>query len=42
VNGHRPSDREFSQKNQLGESIASGGFKSIAGLTPDEILMPYA
>ena len=26
---------------QMGESIAEGGFRSIAGLDPDEILMPY-
>jgi hypothetical protein len=25
----------------LGASIAEGNFRSIAGLQPDEILMPY-
>jgi hypothetical protein len=26
---------------ELGEKILDGGFKSIAGLSPDEILMKY-
>jgi len=39
--GKRPSDRYFRTITQLGEAIAEGGFKSIAGLQPDEILMPY-
>ncbi|HEV2969211.1 MAG TPA: acyl-CoA dehydrogenase family protein [Pirellulales bacterium] len=36
-----PSDRYFRQITSLGEQIADGGFNSIAGLHPDEILMPY-
>jgi hypothetical protein len=39
--GRRPSDRELRQVTRLGESIVDGGFRSIAGLAPDEILMPY-
>ena len=41
LNGRRPSDKYFRAVTKLGESIADGGFKSIAGLEPDEILMPY-
>jgi hypothetical protein len=36
-----PSDRYFRTVTRLGRTIAEGGFKSIAGLKPDEILMPY-
>ena len=36
-----PSDRYFRQITTLGGQIADGGFHSIAGLHPDEILMPY-
>ena len=39
--GKRPSNRFYKQVTQLGEAIADGGFKSIAGLEPDEILMAY-
>jgi alkylation response protein AidB-like acyl-CoA dehydrogenase len=39
--GGRPTDRYFRQATRLGEAIAEGGFASIAGVTPDEILMPY-
>ena len=39
--GARPSDRYFRAATALGREIAGGGFKSIAGLHPDEILMPY-
>ena len=39
--GRRPSDRYFRQVTALGESIVDGGFKSISGITPDEILMSY-
>jgi hypothetical protein len=42
LTGKRPSDRYFRAVNKLGETIADGGFKSIAGLHPDEILMPYS
>ena len=39
---HRgPTDRYFRQVTALGGRIADGAFKSIAGLHPDEILMPY-
>jgi hypothetical protein len=41
LSGRRPSDRELRQVTRLGETIADGGFKSIAGLEPDEILMRY-
>lgn len=40
-NGARPSDRYFKQVTKLGEAIADGGFKDIAGVQTDEILMPY-
>ena len=36
-----PTDRSFRQITKLGGEIAAGGFHSIAGLHPDEILMPY-
>jgi hypothetical protein len=39
--GRRPSNAYYRQATQLGAAIAEGGFKSIAGLEPDEILMPY-
>jgi hypothetical protein len=41
LNGARPSDRYFRGVTALGATIAEGGFKSIAGLHPDEIMMPY-
>jgi alkylation response protein AidB-like acyl-CoA dehydrogenase len=41
LTGRPPSDRDFRTVTKLGEAIAEGGFKSIAGLHPDEILMPY-
>jgi len=41
LEGRRPPDRYFKQVTQLGAAIADGEFKSIAGLAPDEILMPY-
>jgi hypothetical protein len=41
LTGKRASDRYFRAVTKLGEAIADGGFKSIAGLHPDEILMPY-
>ena len=40
--GRRVSDRYFRKVTKLGEAVAEGGFKSIAGLAPDEIMMPYA
>jgi alkylation response protein AidB-like acyl-CoA dehydrogenase len=42
LSGKRPSDRYFRSITKLGEAIADGGFPSIAGLHPDQILMPYA
>jgi alkylation response protein AidB-like acyl-CoA dehydrogenase len=41
LTGQSPSDRYFRAATRLGETIADGGFQSIAGLKPDEILMPY-
>ncbi|MDA7979533.1 MAG: acyl-CoA/acyl-ACP dehydrogenase [Pirellulales bacterium] len=37
----RPSDRYFRDVTRLGEAIADGGFKPIAGLDAEEIMMPY-
>jgi alkylation response protein AidB-like acyl-CoA dehydrogenase len=42
LTGERPSNDYFRSVTSLGETIADGGFKSIAGLAPDEILMSYA
>jgi hypothetical protein len=41
LTGQRASDRYFRAATRLGEAIAEGGFRSISGLNPDEILMPY-
>jgi alkylation response protein AidB-like acyl-CoA dehydrogenase len=41
LTGKRPSDHYFRHATTLGATIADGGFKSISGLHPDEILMPY-
>jgi alkylation response protein AidB-like acyl-CoA dehydrogenase len=41
LTGERPSDRYFRTASKLGEAIADGGFKSIAGLPTGQILMPY-
>jgi len=41
LQGKRPDDRYFRAMNRLGEAIADGGFKSIADIEPDEILMKY-
>lgn len=41
LTGKRPSDRYFRQATTLGAKIADGGFTSIAGLQPDEILISY-
>jgi hypothetical protein len=41
MTGGRTSDGYFRAITTLGEKIASGGFASIAGLHPDEILMKY-
>jgi len=42
LTGKRPTDAYFKAATKLGATIADGGFKSIAGMKPDEILMPYA
>ena len=42
LTGKRPSDRYFRHATTLGATIADGGFKSISGLHPDEILMSYS
>ncbi len=42
LTGAPPADRYFRQMSDLGAAIADGAFPSIAGLHPDEILMPYA
>ena len=41
VTGGHPTDREFRAATKLGSQIVDGGFKSIAGLNPDEIMMSY-
>jgi alkylation response protein AidB-like acyl-CoA dehydrogenase len=41
LTGRRPSDRYFRTATELGSKIVEGGFKSIAGMKVDEILMPY-
>jgi hypothetical protein len=39
--GKRPSDNYFRTVTRLGETIADGGFRSIAGIDAGEILMRY-
>ncbi len=39
--GRRLSNHYFRRATEVGAGIAEGGFKSIAGLAPDEILMRY-
>jgi hypothetical protein len=41
LTGERPSDRYLRTVTKLGETIADGGFKAIAGIEPFDILMPY-
>jgi hypothetical protein len=41
LTGARPSDGYFRAANQLGEKIAAGGFPTLAGIDPGEILMRY-
>jgi alkylation response protein AidB-like acyl-CoA dehydrogenase len=41
IKGGLPSDKYFRTVTALGESVAEGHFESIAGLSPDEIMMPY-
>jgi alkylation response protein AidB-like acyl-CoA dehydrogenase len=39
--GGHPTDREFRTATKLGSMIIDGGFKSIEGLRPDDIMMSY-
>jgi alkylation response protein AidB-like acyl-CoA dehydrogenase len=39
--GRRPSNRYYRQVTALGAAIAEGGFRSIEGLEPDDVLMKY-
>jgi len=41
LTGRRPADAYLRKVTELGQTIAEGGFQSIAGITPDEILMRY-
>ena len=41
LSGGRPSDRDLRAVTRLGEQVADGQFKSIAGLNAGEILMSY-
>jgi hypothetical protein len=41
ITGRRASDRYYRTVTRLGDVIAQGGFKSIAGVEAGEILMPY-
>lgn len=41
LQGQRPSDNYFRMAGKLGAAIAEGGFPGIAGIAPEEILMPY-
>ncbi len=41
ITGRRVTDRYFRSVSKLGEKIADGGFKSIAGIDAREIMMKY-
>ncbi|MCA9221119.1 MAG: hypothetical protein KDA71_12385 [Planctomycetales bacterium] len=41
LTGARPSDRYFRAVTELGQACVEGHFKSIDGVRPDEIMMPY-
>ncbi len=41
LTGERPSNAYYRTATKLGATIANGGFKSIAGVEAEEILMPY-
>lgn len=41
LTGARPTNQYFRTVTKLGETIAEGGFKSLAGVDAAEILMPY-
>ncbi|HEX6962856.1 MAG TPA: acyl-CoA dehydrogenase family protein, partial [Lacipirellula sp.] len=40
--GRRPSNRYYRQVTELGAAIADGGFQSLAGIDPGEIMMRYS
>lgn len=42
LDGRRPTNDYFRTVTELGRAVADGGFRSIAGLRPDEIMMPYS
>jgi alkylation response protein AidB-like acyl-CoA dehydrogenase len=42
LSGKRPTDAYFRQVTRLGQDIAEGGFEALAGVTAEEILMPYS
>jgi hypothetical protein len=41
LTGERPTDRHLRRVTELGAAIADGQFHSVAGVEPEEILMPY-
>jgi alkylation response protein AidB-like acyl-CoA dehydrogenase len=41
LDGQRPTNDYFRTVTELGRAVANGGFASIAGLSPDEVMMPY-
>ena len=41
LNGSRPTSKYFRAITKLGDRIADGGFKALAGVDAQEILMPY-
>jgi alkylation response protein AidB-like acyl-CoA dehydrogenase len=41
LTGRRPPDRFYRDITRLGETVADGGFTSLAGIEADEILMNY-
>ncbi|MEM7314984.1 MAG: acyl-CoA dehydrogenase family protein [Planctomycetota bacterium] len=41
LTGKRPSDRDYRTVTKLGQKIMDGGFKSLAGIEPEEIMMKY-
>jgi hypothetical protein len=41
LTGQRPSDRYFRDIGRLADMVIAGGFKDLAGIEPQEILMKY-
>jgi hypothetical protein len=41
LTGARPADADFRQVGKLADLILAGGYEALAGITPEEILMPY-